>query len=82
MPCHVLAIAAAGGRELVTPSKLRTVETSAGGEFPLGFRGQCLANPFGVGFSVAIGDMNDRMVIEPANRCCAARTDVASWRQT
>ena len=63
---HVLA----AGRELVAPGELRAVEPAARGELPFGFGRQLLAGPVRVGLGVAIGDVHDRMIVEPADRCC------------
>ena len=66
LPCirHLLA----AGRELVTPGELSAVEAAARGKLPFGFGRQILAGPFGVGFGVAIGDVDNRMIVEAADR--------------
>jgi hypothetical protein len=51
-------------KELTSPGVLGPFETAARSIFPLGFSGQCLARPSGIGFSVFIGDMNDRVLLE------------------
>src|SRR5215831_17431646 len=54
------------GCEFVAPGELRTVEPAASGKFPLGFGRQVLAGPFRVSHRTTVGDMHDRMIIEPA----------------
>src|SRR5258707_2427685 len=65
---HVLA----ARKLLVAPGEFRAVQSAACGEFPFGLGGQFLAGPSGVGFAVPIGDVDDGMVIVPAD--VAART--------
>src|ERR1700737_3960076 len=62
--CHLLA----AGCGLITPGELGAVETAAGGKFPLRFGRQVLARTFRVSQGVAVGDVNDRMIIEPTER--------------
>ena len=52
------------GRELLAPGVFRAVEAAAGGKFPLGLGRQFLAGPARVGLRIAIGDMDDGMVVE------------------
>jgi hypothetical protein len=52
---------------LEAPGKLGTVETAARCELPLRFSRQFLSRPFGVSFGVTIGDVNDGMIVEPAD---------------
>src|ERR1700733_15063578 len=61
---HMLA----ARRELIAPGKLSAVQSAARGKFPFSFGRQFLAGPRGVGFSVPISDVNDGMIIEPADR--------------
>src|SRR5215831_9869148 len=56
----------AAGCEFVAPGELRTVEPATGGKLPLGFGRQVLACPFCVSQRIAVGDVNDGMIIEPA----------------
>src|SRR6266478_7034080 len=57
---------------LVTPGEIRAIKPTARGKFPFGLGRQFLAGPFGIGFDVPIGDVDNRMVVEPAD--IAART--------
>ena len=57
----------AAGREFIAPGELGAVETAARGKFPFGFGRQILAGPFGVGERIAIGDVHDRMIVEPVD---------------
>jgi len=58
----------AGRGELVAPGKLDAVKPAARRELPFGFRRQFLAGPFRIGLGVAIGNVNDRMIVETADR--------------
>src|SRR5689334_3335278 len=62
--CHL----AAARRKLVAPGEFRAVEAASGRELPLCLGRQILAGPFRVGNCVAVGDVNDRMILEPADR--------------
>src|SRR5262249_10174137 len=62
----------AAGRELLTPSELDAVQSAARGKFPFGFGWQFLAGPLGVGLGIAIGNMNDWVIVEPADRAARA----------
>jgi hypothetical protein len=55
-------------RELIAPCELGAVEAAAGGELPFGFGGQFLAGPFGIGHGILVGDVDDGMIVEPADR--------------
>src|SRR6202043_212914 len=61
---HLLA----ARRKFVAPGELGAAEAAARGELPLGLGGQLLAGPPGVGFRVAIGDVDDRVIVEPTDR--------------
>src|SRR5262245_34419002 len=61
---HVLA---AGG-QLVAPGEFGAVEAAARGEFPFGFGRQVLAGPGRISLGVPIGDVNDRVIVEPTDR--------------
>ena len=61
---HVLA----AGRELVTPRKLGAVKTATRGELPFRFRRQLLSDPPGIGFGIAVRDVNHGVIIESADR--------------
>src|SRR3954451_200323 len=61
---HVLA---ARGK-LVTPRKLRAVQSTARGKLPFGFGRKLLASPSSIGFSIAVRHVHDRMIIHPADR--------------
>src|SRR5262249_44552255 len=58
--------------EFVAPGELRAVEPAASGKLPLGFSRQVLARPFRVSQGVVVGDVNDGMIIEPAERAARA----------
>src|SRR5215475_2650366 len=60
--------ASAARRELIAPGELRAIEAAARRELPLGLARQLLTGPFGIGLGIAISDVNDRMVLEPADR--------------
>src|SRR6187551_1219164 len=62
----------AARRQFAAPCKLRTFKSAPRGILPLCFRRQFLAGPFRIGFGVAIRDVNNRMVVETADR--TART--------
>src|ERR1700692_348099 len=61
--CHVLAARC----QLVSPCEFRPVKPAARCELPFSLGRQCLAGPFGVGFDIPIGDVDDGMVVEPAD---------------
>src|SRR5262249_5174032 len=54
--------------EHVTPGELRAVEPTARGELPFGLSGKLLAGPSRVSHCVVIGDVYDRMIVEPFDR--------------
>src|SRR6516225_1949919 len=58
----------ASGRKLVPPGVLGAVEAAPCRKLPFGFGGQFLARPLGVSLRVAIGDVDDRMVVHTADR--------------
>jgi hypothetical protein len=45
-----------------------SVVAAARGEFPFRLSRQILARPLGVGFCVPVGNMNDGVMVEPADR--------------
>src|SRR6516162_4115244 len=62
-------------REFIAPREFGAIEPTACGEFPLGFGRQRLAGPVGIGLGVAVGDVNDRMLLEARERAAwAVRT--------
>ena len=61
---HMLA----AGDKFVAPGIFRTIETATSGEFPFSFGRKLLSGPLGVSFHVAIRDMDDRMIVETADR--------------
>src|SRR5205823_1827985 len=62
--CHL----ATTRRELIAPSEFRAVKAAAGRKLPLCLGRQILAGPFRVGHGVAVGDVNDGMILESADR--------------
>ena len=56
------------GRQFIAPGEFRPLETAARRVLPLGLGRQFLARPTRVSLRVAIGDMHDRVVVEPADR--------------
>src|SRR6266481_2109679 len=48
--------------EFITPDELGTVQASARGELPLGFRRQLFADPLGVSFNVFVSDVHHRVL--------------------
>src|ERR1700740_1727841 len=58
--------------KFIAPGELGAVEPAAGCEFPLRFGRQVLARPFRIGHRVAIGNVNDGMIIEPGERAARA----------
>ena len=69
-------------RELVAPGELGAVQPAARGELPFGLGRQLLARPGRVGLGIAVGDMDDRMLVEARGSSCPARMGGASWRRT
>src|SRR5712671_4657103 len=61
--CHVLS----AWRLLVAPCEFRAVKSAACGEFPFGLVRQFLPGPFGIGFGVPVGDVDDWVLVEPAD---------------
>jgi hypothetical protein len=59
---------AATGRELVAPGIIGAIEPAARGEFPFSLRRQFLSRPTGIGFGVTISDVDDGMIVKPADR--------------
>jgi len=55
-------------REFFAPGEFGAVQSAARRKFPFGFGRQRLAGPLRVGFRIAIGDVNDRMIVEAADR--------------
>ena len=60
----------AAGTKVVAPGVQLAGEAAARGELPLGFGRQPLARPVRVGHRVVVGDVDDRVLLAPANRCC------------
>jgi hypothetical protein len=58
----------AAQRELVAPGELGAIEPAARGELPFGFGRQFFARPLCVSLGIPIGNVNNRMLVEPANR--------------
>src|SRR4051794_17282928 len=61
---HVLA---ARGK-LVTPRKLRAVQSTARGKLPFGFGRKLFTSPSSISFSIAVSHVHDRTIIHPADR--------------
>jgi hypothetical protein len=55
-------------RESVTPCELGILEAAARRELPFRFGRQYLASPLRISISVAVGDVDDRMVVQAADR--------------
>src|SRR4029453_15738255 len=64
--CHLFAVR----REGIAPDEFPSVQSAASGELPLGFGGQLFADPFGVGFSVLVGDVHHRVFRFSLQRAC------------
>ena len=62
--CHLLAARC----ELIAPGELGAVKAAASRKLPFRLGRQVLAGPFRVGHGVPVGDVNDGMIIEPADR--------------
>jgi hypothetical protein len=60
------------GRERIAPRKLGAVKPAARRELPLRFRRQFLIGPFRVSLGLTIGDVHDRMAVEPTDRAAWA----------
>src|SRR5262249_50316319 len=58
----------AARHELLAPGELGAVESTPRRKLPFGFGRQFLAGPFGVGLSIAVGDVNHGMIIKAADR--------------
>src|SRR5262249_22315721 len=58
--------------ELVAPGELLTFKTAARGELPFGLSGKLLAGPSRVSHCVVIGDVYDRMIVEPFDRAAGS----------
>src|SRR5215831_1328504 len=71
-PCQVFAICLPPGVNSSPQANSAAVEPAPGGKFPLGFGRQVLAGPFRISQGIAVGDVNDGMIIEPGER--AARS--------
>ncbi len=56
------------GRKIVAPRELGSIKPAARGKLPLSFGRQILAGPLGIGFGVAVRDMNGGMIVKPADR--------------
>src|SRR5450432_4136371 len=72
LPLPCVGHMTAAGHELVAPGELGSVKAAARGELPLGFGRQFLAGPGSVGLRIGIGDMHNRMIVEPADRAIFA----------
>src|SRR5262249_32537397 len=58
--------------EFVPPREFRPIDAAAGSELPFRLGGQFFAGPDGISLGIAIGDMNNRVIVEAADG--AART--------
>src|SRR6185312_3479161 len=55
-------------RKFISPGEFSTVQAATGRKLPFRFGWQLLPDPIGVSFRIPVGDMNNRMIIEPADR--------------